>query len=1079
MPRPRFAILLAWLMAWIGAAHGADAPSEASSGPSLGLSLSRADRNDAADLLPPGEGHAVSVRLQARWSEVEAVPGQYDWSSHDPAVTALDGAGYRVVLGLTGSHPHYLPGGEPPSPFEPEALEAWLEFVSSAVRRFSGSVETLWLEFVSSAVRRFSGSVETLEIWSTEPGSGDAPASTLFDAQSYAFLLKQSALEARGEAQALGSTIRVAQAAVRPDAMDWQRALWAADSAAYVDVLPISLEPGLDPVTTRAVIAELVRENVAHPPAAELWACVEPVGKAQIWAGASTAINSLSAGVDRAFSGVAGAGETRANQAAWLLGADRLLSSGYAPAPLGALRFTDGEGRPLESGRVLGRFFSADDFSSIIFYSLPGAADEIPSDRLVVDTSFVLNPRIIDPASGAERRVSSGPPPGDGVGRAIRVAAGEHPLVLLFEKPAAQDGFDLPPEEVETTRVRELTAEEIIARYQQVQEVQDEALDRWMATARIDFHFKFAVGGPTIDVGIDSNYFWERGGDVEWEQTGYYVQGNRVTWKNIPQIPFIQPAKVGTLPLDLTLDKTYRFRLVGRERVEGREAYVLEFSPADPDADRSLYRGRVWIDTETFVRVQANLIQTNLEPPVLSNEERDSYRAVAGADGRAFWLLDRIKGQQLWTVAGRNLVVQREVTFKSYQVNPAVAEFETRRQEAYASKNSMLRDTAKGFRYLERQEDGSRVVTEKMKTSQLFLALGAFKDNSIDGVAPIAGVNYFNYKLFGRDTQLNILFGGVVAFVNATKPSLFGTKMDLALDAVGVAIKTTDRVYAGDEELELERIRTRGSGLSLRLGLPAGQFAKFTLVGGVRWNSYYEDSDTQELYDAIRQDPEDPRDLRFVLPSNHTVFTGTFLAEYNRRGYSLIARMSHSNRSSWEEWGLRDEAIDSWLIFDQETGSYLAQSEAEPPKGEFSRWGVDLFKEWILPAFQKFRFELNYLDGQNLDRFSRYQFSLFGGDRLNGFSGSGLRFDRGGIARASYSFNVFEAVRFNADLERARVETKGSDVGFQSFTGVGLSGNVIGPWQTVISLSYGYALASDIPDLEGQQEFFLLILKLF
>jgi hypothetical protein len=139
---------------------------------------------------------------------------------------------------------------------------------------------------------------------------------------------------------------------------------------------------------------------------------------------------------------------------------------------------------------------------------------------------------------------------------------------------------------------------------------------------------------------------------------------------------------------------------------------------------------------------------------------------------------------------------------------------------------------------------------------------------------------------------------------------------------------------------------------------------------------------------------------------------------------------------------------------------------------------VDLFKEWT-SAFQKIRAELSYLDGQNLDRFSRYQFSLFGGDRLSGFSGSGLRFDRGGIARASYSFNVFEAVRFNAGLETARVETKGSDVGFQSFTGLGLSGNVIGPWQTVISLSYGYALASDIPDLEGQQEFFLLILKLF
>ena len=39
--------------------------------------------------------------------------------------------------------------------------------------------------------------------------------------------------------------------------------------------------------------------------------------------------------------------------------------------------------------------------------------------------------------------------------------------------------------------------------------------------------------------------------------------------------------------------------------------------------------------------------------------------------------------------------------------------------------------------------------------------------------------------------------------------------------------------------------------------------------------------------------------------------------------------------------------------------------------------------------------------------------------------------------------------------------------------------DALGPWKTVISLNYGYALKSDIPDLEGEQEFLLIILKLF
>jgi len=44
---------------------------------------------------------------------------------------------------------------------------------------------------------------------------------------------------------------------------------------------------------------------------------------------------------------------------------------------------------------------------------------------------------------------------------------------------------------------------------------------------------------------------------------------------------------------------------------------------------------------------------------------------------------------------------------------------------------------------------------------------------------------------------------------------------------------------------------------------------------------------------------------------------------------------------------------------------------------------------------------------------------------------------------------------------------------------VGLATNFPFKWKTVVSFSYGYALTSDIPDLKGQQEFLLLVLKLF
>jgi hypothetical protein len=1025
--------------------------------PALGLILDQPSSTDPG--LPPlVDQRGVYVRLNARWSEVEHDPGSYDWSGLDAAVERLVRSGYRVVLALTGSHPHHVPSGGPPSTLEGKSIQAWLGFVRSAMRSLGDRVEVL-------------------EIWSggDDPSRG-APA--LFEPAAYAFLLKSSALEARSEASALDTSIRIAQAPVTAGALDWQRRLWNEDSAAYIDILPVAIDPAADDRDLRRQVEALAGESLLHPPAAELWAYHTGTDRTAPWASVEAAVRSLAAGVNVALAVRRGTPEQKTEQAFWLVGADRLFGAGYAPAPPGDCRFISAGGEELPDGRVLGRFFSDADFSTLIVYSLPGATEELPGHRLVVDTAYVRNPRLLDPADGNELRVSSAPVEGGARGRVIRVASDDHPRVLVYEKPAASEGFELPPEEVETTGARELTAEEIVARFQQVQENQDDYLERWMATARIDFHFKFALGGPTIDVAIDSNYFWERGGQVEWEQTGYFIQGNRVTWKNIPQIPFIQPEKVATLPLDLTLDKTYRFRLVGRDRVGERDAYVLAFDPADPVAETSLYRGRVWIDSENFARLKVNLLQTNMEAPVLSNEERDLFRAETGPDGRTYWLLDTIRGQQLWTVAGRNLVVRREVTFLTYQVNPAAAEFERRRAEAYASKNQMLRDTETGFRYLERRKDGSRTVTEKMKTSQLFAAGGAFKDESTDGVVPLAGVNYFDFDMFGKDIQFNGLFGGVLGFVNITKPGLAGTKMDLAGDGTFLAIKTEDKLFSADQELVEERIRRRQQNLWLRLGIPAGQFAKFTLIGNLGWHSYYDDPDALAAQDAIRDSTGGVVDLRYVLPADHTRLTGTFLAEFNRRGYSFSLSASHSQRSEWGEFGLFDDTIQSFRVWDEEVQEYVP-GDPEPVYESYEKWGVSAFKEWILPAFQKFKAEINYVDGKDLDRFSRYEFSLFGEDRMEGFSGSGVRFDRGTILRASYAFNLMEAIRFGADLETAWVDREDTTTGIQSHTGLGLSGNVVGPWQTVISLGWGYALDSDIPELKGQQEFFLLILKLF
>ncbi|HKQ59895.1 MAG TPA: hypothetical protein VJS92_01345, partial [Candidatus Polarisedimenticolaceae bacterium] len=666
------------------------------------------------------------------------------------------------------------------------------------------------------------------------------------------------------------------------------------------------------------------------------------------------------------------------------------------------------------------------------------------------------------------------------VARAVDLPATDRPAAVRFERAALQPGLDLPPEAVQTRTGRELTAEEIIAAHQQVQRLQDDRLERWMAQGRIEYHFKLANAGSTVDVGVESNYFWERGHDLEWEQTSYTINGNRVRWKTFPEVPLIQPEKVLTLPLDLTLDRRYAYRLLGREPVEGREAYVLEFQPAGAgaSADLRLYRGRVWIDTQNFVRLRANLLQPQLDPPVLSNEETDHYAAVNGPDGKSYWMLVKSEGQQVWNIAGRTLSVQRQVTFLSFEINPPAEQLEQRRRAAYASSNQMLRDTAQGFRYLEREPDGSVRVKDRADPDQLFVGGGVFRDESTDGVTPLAGVNYFNYDVARKNIQLNAFFAGPLGFFTASKPDLLGRRVDGTLDASFQALLFGDKVFAADTEIEHERVRTRSQNVALRLGLRAGQFVKLNWIGSLALRDYAPDEDAADAIAAYNADPGNARDLRFVLPADHRALGAALEAEFNRRGYTLRAGVRSVHRSRWRRFGLRDAASGETLAFDPAVGDFVPVPP-EPLEPTFATWSLTAFKEWYLPKFQKLRAEVDLLGGSSLDRFSRYQFSYFGQDRLNGFSGSGVRFDRGVILRAGWAFNLFEVIRFDATIDGARVEQRDGNTDPQQFVGVGLSANVVGPWKTVISGSYGRAVASDIPELEGEQEFLLLVLKLF
>ncbi len=1015
------------------AAPGAGATDPEIPGPSLGVALVGTNVPDS--LAAEDADHPIEVRVVADWAAIESAAGTYDWSSVESTLATLASRGARVSLCVRGESPHHpRAAGDRGVPGE-----AWLQ---------------AWTTLLRNAVATFSTRINAVEV-------GDRPELT-FDAMSYAYVLKSSSLAIKAEAKARGVDVGVVQGAVGADGLTWQKSLWGNDSAPYVDVLPVSF--GLvDDVATGA--AAFAAEAVLHPPAAELRAQVA-ADESDSWSSFRGALRAFGSSASAAFVTLPADPEVAETVGRVVARLQARLARDYAPAPVGGLALKTPTGGASGGAAVLGRFLKAKDLSTLVVYDAPRDGTPETQARLVLDTIDVKDPTVLDLLSGESLKTGPASNPGERA-RALRVLVADHPMAVAWDRAAVNEpGLDVAAEDVQVATTRGLTAEEIIAKNRQVQKIQDDRLLRWTAKGRADIHFKLAQGGGSIDVGIESTYFWRRGAALEWQQTRYYVNGNIVTWKKIPELPLIQPEKVLTLPLDLTFDKTYDYTLEGEDTIEGQPAYIVSFVPEASLAARSLYRGRVWIDKKSFVRLRTSVIQTNLEPPVLQNEETDTYVPVVGPDGVISYLIGRIDGQQLWSGWGRNFVVRRELALTEFELNMPEEELNDSLEAAYASDDQMLRDTDSGFRYLKKQPDGARVVQETVKTDALFALAGALKDDSTSGVVPLLGVNWFDTNFLKKDLQFNVFFAGVFAYVNLTDPSIRGSKVDLGVEASIIGLKLDDRYYVNGVEDVSQRVLRRSQYLTGRFGYPLGEFFKVSAIGDIAWNSYEESADAS---DALEESNAANRtDYSFVVPTDSKVYSGTLQFQFNRKGYSVTASGSTSWRPEWTAWGLYDDPAERFV---DPTSASAEQS--------FQTWSLLAFKEWYLPKFQKLKAELAYLDGVHLDRFSQYSFARFGAESLAGYSGTGLRFNTGYLARTGWAFNILNVVRFDVAAEFARIKDSIQDEQFRNFSGVGLSFNVVGPWKTIWQGSYGRAITSDVPGLEGTQEFEFIVLKLF
>jgi len=843
-------------------------------------------------------------------------------------------------------------------------------------------------------------------------------ADPAFDAAAVAYVLKLAAVQVRaGDPRALTAQMSVPASDVARQADIYNR-----DVAPYIDIAAFTtigggadLPPALaalvqtaDPSATTMVTGGRLDSTPAV--AAERWV--------------TTALGQL-AGRTRAatFAGAVDAIEAvliAENQLRDLFGADVIAMDDASVS----LSVAAGDPDRAAIGHQL--FYNLSTLTTYLAcWNAPAAMDVSVS----LQDAVGRRPTLRDPI---ERRVAPLPFQYDQATKTLRfvVPAAGHPRVVDLNYGAAQ----MYVSRAEVGAVASLSVAEIISREQLTRATQAARLHAYIANARMEMHFR-PTSTDAFQV-VTENRFFADAETVEWDELSFSVNGTK--WgPNRPAFPLLQAEKVLSLPLDLQFTTEYAYRLDGMAAVDGRRCYVVAFDPIR--SSPTLYAGRVWIDAETFQRLKINTIQARGKAPVISSEETLEFGQVAAAGRAPVFLPVHVTTKQIWLVAGQNLVVEKAVRYTAFEIDPD--DFASRRAAAHASDHVMFRDTDQGLRYLARQ-GSNRVVSDRVTLSSKAMAMGATIDPSYSYPLPMFGIDYLNFHFGSPNSQLALLFAGVLALGNIQTPHLGKLPLDASVDFFGIAVPSNDIVIDAGGERTRERVLNIPGNSGANLGWQFTPFQKLKANYQFRYDFYFHDTAT---------DPD------FVLPRNtltHGIGAGY---EYRRRGYVVSATASAYHRTSSGAWGEPDALV--------------------APRPDYRRYAVTAAKDFFVTTFQTLHIGAGWYGGRNLDRFSMYQFGLFDEVRMHGVPSAGIRMPDLTLLRGSYSFNVFDQYRLDVFLDQAYGTLLGDQTRRRSITGTGVAVNFKAPWNTMFKIDVGKSFLPAVVAKSGSVVLQFLVLK--
>ena len=988
--------------------------------PCAGVTVDHA--GDAVEALSAAPRVAADARLYVRWR-------------HE-SLSAWDPAAARAVADA---------GGTP-----------WLQVVFHTPAPLVEHVADLERELAGlAAVAKNAGPLLHFEIvWEPQVDSA-AQADPPDRMVQYAFLLKRAAVVVTGAV----ADARVLTGALPADA-DALRALYAQDLAAYAD--GVVLQGPVDDEPLRKSLAALDELDPGRPVAVVGLPWPSP---AELTVAEAARLGSLGVSISlfdmpgRLPAEPAGAAEPTAatetsaadaNAAGTAAPAETAPPTAEVPAPappplpsLAPLAVLANETKgdlsydASSSPAATWSFARGSDLGLRVIARRPG---EEPL-ALAFDDPTLTGPEVVSLKTGEPKAVpgASGPQ-----GVRLRISS---PVALIRLTRREAPNLQTVRSSADVQTEREMPVEEILRRLQAFEDAQQRRLDHYQAINTTSLRFQGA-GDQGAEVTFRGPFFYREGKGFDWAWKELLINGVRWRGKTLPEIPLLQPEKAAAMPLQIHFTREYRYRLRGTDTLDGRSVWVVDFEPADPTlaASGKLYQGTVWVDREHYGRVRTRGLQVGLVGEVISNEETLHYRPVDSAGKpaawtpQAFWLPLRVVGQQLLSVVNATTVVEKETLLSDLVLDGA--DFEEQLAAVQASEATMVRDTERGMRYLVKEEGSNeRVVKEGFDTSKVFLLGGVFYDDALDFPLPLAGVNYFSFDLKGTGQQANLFFGGALLQGNIAQPKVRGSRFDAGADAFVLAIASSDTLFRDDREITGETVKTTPGHVAFHLGRPIGSFFRLGTTYQLSYFKFGRDDDT---------------DRAFVVPSSHFLHSFELDGRYSRGGYRFTVNGSWNRRSDWDRWGLPTSAFD-------------------PETKDFVQWNARAAKSWYLPRFQRFGLEADYLDGRDLDRFSKYQFGFFGASRVHGYSSGRVRADKAYAAHVSYGVGVGEIVRLDLVGDAAWATEEESSLKNELLGGAGIAGSFMGPWQTVVQIDIGKALVG--PD-DGFVAY-VVFLKLF